>query len=331
MTSRPFKILVFLALSSQVVGCRLAVIVTEGGDVESLSGTRNCPADSVCEFEVNDTSFSESFTAIPSPGYVFTRWKAAGNDFFCADSVNPVCTLSNVGTAGNAGIEAIIASYKMFHIMPEFEFVGIDTDGDGVKDHIDLDDDDDGIPDLEDLCPLDPDVNCGPGTPITGTVIANGKEWAQVDLFLDLSWSEVNAVCPGGACVFGGVLNGYRMTGWTWASVDDLNALFNFYIGSLELGPGPDQLFDCATLWGTEFYDDGWRPTQISDDQPIYWGVVGFTSDAPSDDYASESGLSDYRGSSSVCVDHIDSVLTGSPRHITYKSGWLGGWFYRSP
>lgn len=28
-----------------------------------------------------------------------------------------------------------------------------------------------------------------------------------------------------------GVLNGYNMTGWTWASVEDMNALLNKYGG----------------------------------------------------------------------------------------------------
>jgi hypothetical protein len=53
--------------------------------------------------------------------------------------------------------------------------------------------------------------------PITDTVTADGKEWAQVDLFLNLSWYDINAVCPEGVCSDGGMLNGYDMTGWLWA------------------------------------------------------------------------------------------------------------------
>lgn len=32
-------------------------------------------------------------------------------------------------------------SVALFYIMPLFKFVGIDTDGDGIKDHVDEDDD----------------------------------------------------------------------------------------------------------------------------------------------------------------------------------------------
>ena len=142
-------------------GCKLGVIVTEGGDVESASDIRDCAAGTVCEFEINDTNFTDAFTAVPKDGYQFVKWRG-GSDFFCADQVNPTCALSNVGGAGNATIEAVVASFQLFLIMPVFEFVGIDTDEDGIFDHLDPDDDDDGIPDGDDPCPLNPDPLCGP-------------------------------------------------------------------------------------------------------------------------------------------------------------------------
>ena len=36
--------------------------------------------------------------------------------------------------------------------------------------------------------------------PITDTVILEGREWAQPDIFSDLSWNEVNVVCPNIVC-----------------------------------------------------------------------------------------------------------------------------------
>ena len=64
------------------------------------------------------------------------------------------------------------------------------------------------------------------------------------------------------------------MTGWTWATTDDVNALFNFYIGSKQLGPGPDNFSDVdediTNLMGWRFFyveEDpsiqvgAWRPT----------------------------------------------------------------------
>jgi hypothetical protein len=161
MISFPSKLLTVLLISSFIAGCKLAVVVTQGGDVQSTSTLRDCAGGSVCEFEITDSTFSDSFTAVPKEGYQFVKWRAGGSDFFCANSANPTCSLSNVGTAGNAGIEAVIASFQMFHIMPVFEFVDIDTDSDGIKNHLDDDDDGDGVLDVNDPCPLDPNPACG--------------------------------------------------------------------------------------------------------------------------------------------------------------------------
>lgn len=115
-----------------------------------------------------------------------------------------------------------------------------DTDGDGSPDRVDDDDDSDGVFDSDDVCPLLPHGDCP--EPITDTVLVDGREWAQVDLFTNLSWVELSAACPDGACLPGAVLNGRDMTGWTWASAAQLNRLINYYLGAAELGLGPDQL-----------------------------------------------------------------------------------------
>jgi len=50
------------------------------------------------------------------------------------------------------------------------------------------------------------------------------------------------------------------MTGWIWASVEDLNALFNHYLGAEVLGPGPDHYIENPdSEWAPAFFDDGWR------------------------------------------------------------------------
>ncbi|MFT4520645.1 MAG: hypothetical protein ACI9JM_003049 [Halioglobus sp.] len=58
------------------------------------------------------------------------------------------------------------------------------------------------------------------------TIIANVAEWAQPEEFGALSWDEINVVCPAGVCT--GTLKGFDMTGWTWATVDDVSVLFRF-------------------------------------------------------------------------------------------------------
>jgi len=135
---RNFILAVALILVS---GCKLAVIVVDGGEVQStFSGT--CLAGTVCMHELVDTSYAESFTAVPDPGWAFVKWNAGG-DFFCKDSTNATCVVSNVGTGSIAVVAETVASNKTFYIMPIFEQLSV--------------------------------------APITDTVMVNSVEWAQPD------------------------------------------------------------------------------------------------------------------------------------------------------
>jgi FG-GAP-like repeat len=106
-------------------GCKLAVILVEGGKVQStLSGTcqitpTSPPTGTVCIHKVTDTTYADSFTAVPDSGWEFVNWNS-GNGFFCADSTNAECAVSNVLLAGNSFAETIVASDQMFYLMPVF-------------------------------------------------------------------------------------------------------------------------------------------------------------------------------------------------------------------
>ncbi len=220
------KVLVILFVTAVVAGCKIAVIVVEGGEVRSIrSGP--CLEGTICIVEVNDTNFSESFTAVPKPGWHFVKWNA-GEDFFCGDSTISTCRISAGGFDGNEAIEAIIASDQTFYLMPIFE-------------------------------------------PGLATVTVDGREWAQVDQFTSsLSWNDINAVCPEGAC--SGILNGFDMTGWKWASVDDVIALFNHYIGSYDLRLGQwSSPSDCIGV--NRFFREGWSATLITTEFGVEIGI----------------------------------------------------------
>jgi hypothetical protein len=108
------KPLMLLGVTSLLTGCFLTLDVGEGGYVESTIGY--CEESSSCSYEVTDTSFDESFTAIAKGGYVFSHWRG-GDGYQCPGSENPVCQVSNTQGAGNANAESIVASDADFGIV----------------------------------------------------------------------------------------------------------------------------------------------------------------------------------------------------------------------
>lgn len=159
-----------------------------------------------------------------------------------------------------------IASDQVDHLMPIFKWVGIDSDGDGVPNRFD---DNDGVLDEDDACPLNPAPNCGLGEYIA----ADGKIWFQPDQFIGETWDSINAVCAGGPC--NGVVAGYDMNGWTWATPADVASLANHY------GDFVYPSSDCAVE--EDFYNVGWRKTNgigFGPSEPVYVDLFGYTAGA---------------------------------------------------
>lgn len=255
----PYWLAWILPMIMAITGCKVEAIATQGGNIVSLSGSRDCAESNTCSFTILATPYSESFTAVAKPGYEFVKWHF-GDRFLCGGWADPTC---EINLADDAAGNSVVALFKTAYIMPEFRFLGLDFDGDGVLDHLDEDDDNDGLLDETDLCPLNVDPECK-GT-IQDTVTVGARQWAQVDLFRDISWNEIEAVCPKGKCLTGQTLNGYDMSGWWLASTEDLNELFNHYIGAIALPPGPGFYFDSnpqiTTHFVDQFFADGWRET----------------------------------------------------------------------
>jgi hypothetical protein len=163
-------------------------------------------------------------------------------------------------------------------------------------------------------------ASSAPAAPIpdTDTVTVDGMVWAQSDLFTNLSWDDINDVCPLGECTGGVTLNGYDMTDWFWASPDDVNALFNFYIGSDDMGPGPSSNSDIFDDSASAFFLDEWRPTTDDGMQTETRGWLNQLSDN------SEA----YQGSARTETDY--SYLSTS-QDLSQATGTAdaGAWFYR--
>ena len=160
--------------------------------------------------------------------------------------------------------------------------------------------------------------------PITGAdvVQVDGKYWAQVDLFTGLSWNDINTVCPGGICG-SGTLNGFVMSGWTWASISDLTDLFNGYIGNVELA-GLDDYGEAGSAWAPAFLSD-FRPSYLYNVYPesAGSGASGWVA------YTNGGG----DGFGGTLFDFYDPAYFDRAStdfvYVQYTSPERGGWFYR--
>ena len=286
------RLTLFLGVFTAISGCKLAVIVAEGGEVQSLS-SGVCAAGRVCVHQISDTSYSERFTAAPDAGWEFVKWSTGGG-FFCEGSTDPICELSLSGTEGVAAIEQIVASSKTFYIMPIFECM----------------------------------VGCV-GLPITDTVTVGGKEWAQPDLFSGITGQQVAARCPEGICGENTVLNGWSMDGWQWASVDDVNTLFNTFLSGYSLGPGPDRV---QVPWDTylleSIFEAGFRPTLF--DEGIHRFLVGLTSDGFVDEFEGSRLYTGHIIDNLVSFKGSDLISTNLDEGIDASPGYTGVWLYRT-
>jgi hypothetical protein len=69
-----------------------------------------------CEFGITDSSFSETFTAVPKPGFDFVKWQDRSG-FFCANSTDPSCTVEMPNQETG---ESIITLFQTGSIRPIF-------------------------------------------------------------------------------------------------------------------------------------------------------------------------------------------------------------------
>lgn len=168
------------------------------------------------------------------------------------------------------------------------------------------------------------------------TVDINGTHWAQVDQFQNLSWTDINAVCPGGECIDGGTLNGYDMTGLRWSGITELNKLFNYHLAALLL-EGPDShLYSesdtfpiTSPIWITNFLA-AFDPV-YTDDTPegLVWLVSGVTQDA-------YRGVARKRSYTTAWIGHhvtyhlIAELSTETPADVDSALPDEGAWFYRA-
>lgn len=99
--------------------------------------------------------------------------------------------------------------------------------------------------------------------PITDTVRVNDKEWAQIDLFANLNWSDMRRACGSGECA-DVQLNGFDMLGWHWGGLSVIKGLFNAVAATsfFDIDSGvAEGCFDCDDAFTAGMFDVGFRPT----------------------------------------------------------------------
>jgi hypothetical protein len=348
MKSLSFRLLSVAALIGLLSGCFVEVIVPAGGTVTWDDGTSSCAANSTCSVEISGADFEETYTAVPAAGYEFLGWvDDQAGEFLC--TVNP-CPVSNTILAGNAAVLTVIYTNKTYYIMPRFRKTALDTDSDGTQDMFDTDDDNDTVLDVDDSCPLRPTPEQGlpinslgcPFAPPTGAEVLQDpldptREWAQVDLFAGLTWNQINAECSP-VCAGAVDLNGYDMSGWAWATNEEIAAVWDNIIEHVNVVETPvcaqnaaqtgDAWTSGTAAWEFLLNDFGFTQTYATPSGSFISGIVGFTSDSV-EILGLEFGYS-------VIVSNTLSGAAQEPctvsraNRIEKTSVTDGAWFYRS-
>jgi hypothetical protein len=116
--------------------------------------------------------------------------------------------------------------------------------------------------------------------PILDSVLIDGREWAQPDLFLGadtfpgVSWNQINSECPAGVCGNTSELNGWHLSGWTWAGVDDVDGLFDHYAERFPEFYDPGLI----PVWPDRLRED-FRPTSVPGNPNFRFIISGLTRD----------------------------------------------------
>ena len=114
-------------------------------------------------------------------------------------------------------------------------------------------------------------------SPARAAIIVGQLEWFQPKDLTNYSWNEINAVCSGGSCsgVIGG--SGPDLSGWQWASAQELGDLL---LAQTSSHPGGIATWNGSYAQGQDFFALGFTPTtsllQLVDFG--IQGVLGFTS-----------------------------------------------------
>ena len=160
-------------------------------------------------------------------------------------------------------------------------------------------------------------------------VQVNGQEWWQPLDFVNNSWNDIAAVCNASTGVCNGSLAGNDLTGWIWASIPDLNALFTSFGIPGFTGSGPVFTPDltASSTWAPNFLGSF---AATSGSNEVAGILRNFYVPSPIDRPA--VGIVTDNGFSVVLNLPFDAATTASTlANIDTQDPTTGGWFYRVP
>jgi hypothetical protein len=118
--NKRYRLLALLAaLAIAGSGCKLKVYVpSEDGHVESKSGAFYCSLMSVCSIDVYDTSFEETFRAVPADGFVFAGWRDRPDGLY-GNTIGEA-HISTAQLAASQPVLDMLASEDVYYLEPRF-------------------------------------------------------------------------------------------------------------------------------------------------------------------------------------------------------------------
>jgi hypothetical protein len=168
-------------------------------------------------------------------------------------------------------------------------------------------------------------LNISAASIYTDFTTINGNDWARVDAFTSLSWSDINDKCSGVQCADGSVLNDYDMTGWSWASKSELNALFDYvtkdYANSYDTS---QSLSESNSLWAPAMIDIFGATYNPGGSPEMIYGIFNTTVNATNTAYARVLRVLNYQNA------NFDLYGYDADIQIYTHYGDRGGMFLRS-
>jgi hypothetical protein len=158
------------------------------------------------------------------------------------------------------------------------------------------------------------------GSTVAATVnpVIEGKEWYQPNDIRGESWDAIALICPTNGIACAGQLGLIDVTGWIWASAEEVGDMFS----SISPHPGGvGQYQERDSSWGSTFF------TLFDDTQPglaTHNVISGYTSSLSAPDTAIKGTIILRHG-----YNQFDSVSTVSSAYTDDRYGPQAAWLYR--